>query len=275
LTRSWRPGRSDYPNQVNNVLGFPYIFSRRAGCARPRHQRPDEDRRAEALANLAREDVPDEVAMAYQGNRPRFGPQYIIPVPFDPRLISAIPVAVAKAAMESGVAQKPILNMDAYAQELSARRDPIASTLQRLYERVRRHPRRVVFAEGEEEQVMRAAVSYVNQRLGTACLLGREEQMRETAKQAGIDLDRPGLELVNARVSRRVDAYTDYLYARLQRKGYLHRDCQRLINTDRNHFGACMVALAMPMPWSPAPPATTRPRCRTSAAASTSSPVTG
>jgi malate dehydrogenase (oxaloacetate-decarboxylating)(NADP+) len=133
--------------------------------------------------------------------------------------------------------------MDAYAQELSARRDPIASTLQRLYERVRRHPRRVVFAEGEEEQVMRAAVSYVNQRLGTACLLGREEQMRETAKQAGIDLDRPGLELVNARVSRRVDAYTDYLYARLQRKGYLHRDCQRLINTDRNHFGACMVAL--------------------------------
>ena len=198
---------------------------------------------AQALANLAREDVPDDVAAAYQGVRPRFGPQYIIPVPFDPRLISAIPVAVAKAAMDSGVAQKPILNMDAYAQELSARRDPIASTLQRLYERVRRHPRRVVFAEGEEEQVMRAAVSYVNQRLGTACLLGREEQMRETAKQAGIDLDRPGLELVNARVSRRVDAYTDYLYARLQRKGYLHRDCQRLINTDRNHFGACMVAL--------------------------------
>jgi malate dehydrogenase (oxaloacetate-decarboxylating)(NADP+) len=145
--------------------------------------------------------------------------------------------------MDSGVAQKPILNMDAYAQELSARRDPIASTLQRLYERVRRHPKRVVFAEGEEEQVMRAAVSYVNQRLGTAYLLGREEQMRETAKLAGIDLDRPGIELVNARVSRRVEAYTDYLYARLQRKGYLYRDCQRLINTDRNHFGACMVAL--------------------------------
>jgi malate dehydrogenase (oxaloacetate-decarboxylating)(NADP+) len=131
--------------------------------------------------------------------RPRFGPQYIIPVPFDPRLISAIPAAVAKAAMDSGVAQKPILNMDLYAHELSARRDPIASTLQRIYERVRRHPRRVVFAEGEEEQVMRAAVSYVNQRLGTACLLGREEQMRETAKLAGIDLDRPGIELINAR----------------------------------------------------------------------------
>jgi malate dehydrogenase (oxaloacetate-decarboxylating)(NADP+) len=236
-------GRSDYPNQVNNVLGFPYIFR---GALDVRATTINEDMKiaaAEALANLAREDVPDDVAAAYQGVRPRFGPQYIIPVPFDPRLISAIPVAVARAAMDSGVAQKPILNMDAYAQELSARRDPIASTLQRLYERVRRHPRRVVFAEGEEEQVMRAAVSYVNQRLGTACLLGREEQMRETAKQAGIDLDRPGLELVNARVSRRVDAYTDYLYARLQRKGYLHRDCQRLINTDRNHFGACMVAL--------------------------------
>lgn len=236
-------GRSDYPNQVNNVLGFPYIFR---GALDVRASTINEEMKiaaAEALAALAREDVPDDVAAAYQGVRPRFGPQYIIPVPFDPRLISAIPVAVAKAAMDSGVAQKPILNLDTYAQELSARRDPIASTLQRLYERVRRHPRRVVFAEGEEEQVMRAAVSYVNQRLGTACLLGREEQMRETAKLAGIDLDRPGIELVNARVSRRVEAYTDYLYARLQRKGYLHRDCQRLINTDRNHFGACMVAL--------------------------------
>ncbi|WP_412050933.1 NADP-dependent malic enzyme [Hoeflea sp. Naph1] len=236
-------GRSDHPNQVNNVLCFPYIFR---GALDVRASTINEEMKiaaANALAALAREDVPDDVAAAYQGVRPRFGPQYIIPVPFDPRLISAVPVAVAKAAMESGVAQKPILNMEAYAQELSARRDPIASTLQRLYERVRRHPRRVVFAEGEEEQVMRAAVSYVNQKLGTACLLGREEQMRETAKLAGIDLDRAGIELVNARVSRRVEAYTDYLYARLQRKGYLHRDCQRLINTDRNHFGACMVAL--------------------------------
>jgi malate dehydrogenase (oxaloacetate-decarboxylating)(NADP+) len=236
-------GRSDYPNQVNNVLGFPYIFR---GALDVRATTINESMKiaaAQALANLAREDVPDDVAAAYQGVRPRFGPQYIIPVPFDPRLISAIPAAVARAAMDSGVAQKPILNMDLYAHELSARRDPIASTLQRIYERVRRHPRRVVFAEGEEEQVMRAAVSYVNQRLGTACLLGREEQMRETAKLAGIDLDRPGIELVNARVSRRVEAYTDYLYSRLQRKGYLQRDCQRLINTDRNHFGACMVAL--------------------------------
>ena len=187
--------------------------------------------------------MPDDVAAAYQGNRPRFGPKYIIPVPFDPRLISAIPTAVARAAMDSGVATRPIVNFDAYTHELSARRDPLASTLQRLYEKVRRHPRRMVFAEGEEEQVMRAAIAYVNQGLGKAFLLGREEPVRETARAAGIDLDREGIELINARVSTRVEAYTDYLYARLQRKGYLHRDCLRLINNDRNHFAACMVAL--------------------------------
>ena len=236
-------GRSDYPNQVNNVLGFPYIFR---GALDVRASTINEEMKiaaVHALAQLAREDVPDDVAAAYQGNRPRFGPQYIIPVPFDPRLISSIPPAVARAAMESGVAQKPIINFPAYIQELSARRDPIASTLQRLYEKVRRHPKRMVFAEGEEEQVMRAAISYVNQNLGKAFLLGREEHVRETARLAGIDLDRPGIELINARISSRVEAYTDYLYARLQRKGYLHRDCQRLINTDRNHFAAAMVAL--------------------------------
>jgi malate dehydrogenase (oxaloacetate-decarboxylating)(NADP+) len=236
-------GRSDYPNQVNNVLGFPYIFR---GALDVRASTINEEMKiaaVKALADLAREDVPDDVAAAYQGNRPRFGPQYIIPVPFDPRLISSIPPAVARAAMDSGVAQKPIVNFPAYIQELSARRDPIASTLQRLYEKVRRHPKRMVFAEGEEEQVMRAAISYVNQNLGKAYLLGREEHVRETARLAGIDLDRPGIELINARISNRVEAYTDYLYARLQRKGYLQRDCQRLINTDRNHFAACMVAL--------------------------------
>jgi malate dehydrogenase (oxaloacetate-decarboxylating)(NADP+) len=236
-------GRSDYPNQVNNVLGFPYIFR---GALDVRASTINDDMKiaaANALADLARADVPDDVAAAYQGNRPRFGPQYIIPVPFDPRLISAIPVAVAKAAMESGVARKPILDLEAYARELNARRDPIASTLQRLYQYVRRNPKRVVFAEGEEEQVMRAALSYVNQQLGTAILLGREEQMRETAEKAGVDLNRPGIEIVNARLSTRNEAYTDYLYSRLQRQGYLYRDCQRLINNDRNHFAACMVAL--------------------------------
>ncbi len=236
-------GRSDYPNQVNNVLGFPYIFR---GALDVRATTINDDMKvaaARALAALARQDVPDDVAAAYQGNRPKFGPQYIIPVPFDPRLISAIPVAVAKAAMESGVARRPILDLDKYAQELSARRDPIASTLQRIYDRVRRQPKRTVFAEGEEEQVMRAAVSYVNQRLGTAILLGREEVIRENARNAGVDISRQGIEIINARLSRRNGIYADFLYERMQRKGFLFRDCQRLINNDRNHFAACMVAL--------------------------------
>ncbi len=236
-------GRSDYPNQVNNVLGFPYIFR---GALDVRATTINDDMKiaaARALAELARKDVPDDVAAAYQGNRPKFGPNYIIPVPFDPRLISAIPLAVAKAAMESGVARKPILDLDRYAQELSARRDPIASTLQRIYDRVRRQPKRIVFAEGEEEQVMRAAVSYVNQKLGTAILLGRDDVIKENARHAGIDLDKQGIEIINARLSRRNGIYTDFLYERMQRKGFLFRDCQRLINNDRNHFAACMVAL--------------------------------
>lgn len=236
-------GRSDYPNQVNNVLGFPYIFR---GALDVRATTINDDMKiaaARALAELARKDVPDDVAAAYQGNRPKFGPNYIIPVPFDPRLISAIPLAVAKAAMESGVARKPILDLDRYAQELSARRDPIASTLQRIYDRVRRQPKRIVFAEGEEEQVMRAAVSYVNQKLGTAILLGRDDIIKENARHAGIDLNKQGIEIINARLSRRNGIYTDFLYERMQRKGFLFRDCQRLINNDRNHFAACMVAL--------------------------------
>ena len=236
-------GRSDYPNQVNNVLGFPYIFR---GALDVRATTINDDMKiaaARALAELARKDVPDDVAAAYQGNRPKFGPNYIIPVPFDPRLISAIPIAVAKAAMDSGVARKPILDLDRYQQELSARRDPIASTLQRIYDRVRRQPKRIVFAEGEEEQVMRAAVSYVNQRLGTAILLGRDDVIKENARNAGIELNKQGIEIINARLSRRNGIYTDYLYERMQRKGFLFRDCQRLINNDRNHFAACMVAL--------------------------------
>src|SRR5690606_2667915 len=232
-----------YPNQVNNVLGFPYIFR---GALDVRATTINDEMKiaaAEALAALARQDVPDDVAAAYQGNRPKYGPNYIIPVPFDPRLITAVPAAVAKAAMDTGVARRPILNLEKYEQELSARRDPIASTLQRIYDRVRRQPKRIVFAEGEDEQMMRAAASYVNQRLGTAILLGREDRIYETARNAGVDLSRPGIEIINARLSRRNAIYADYLYERMQRKGFLFRDCQRLINNDRNHFAGCMVAL--------------------------------
>ncbi|WMS43373.1 NADP-dependent malic enzyme [Acuticoccus sp. MNP-M23] len=235
-------GRSDYPNQVNNVLGFPYIFR---GALDVRATAINEEMKvaaAEALAALAREDVPDDVAAAYQGQRPRFGKEYIIPVPFDPRLISTIPAAVAKAAMASGVARRPIVNMERYAEELSARRDPVAGSLSRIFTKVKQNPKRVVFAEGEEEAVIRAAASFVNQDLGTAILIGREETVRQAAFDAGIDL-RAGLEIQNARLSRRNEDYTQFLYAKLQRQGQLFRDAQRLINQDRNYFGAAMVAM--------------------------------
>jgi malate dehydrogenase (oxaloacetate-decarboxylating)(NADP+) len=234
-------GRSDYPNQINNVLGFPYIFRGALDVRATTINMEMKIAAARALAELAREDVPDEVAAAY-GTRPKYGPDYIIPVPFDPRLISAIPPAIAKAAMDTGVARKPIADMDAYRQTLRTRRDPIAGVLQRVYERLRRRPQRVVFAEGEEEQVIRAAASFVHQGLGTALLVGREDRVRETAATLGVELG-GGIEIINAALSQRNTAYANYLYERLQRQGFLQRDCHRLINQDRNHFAACMLAL--------------------------------
>ena len=234
-------GRSDYPNQINNVLGFPYIFRGALDVRASAINMEMKIAAARALAELARADVPDEVASAY-GARPKFGPDYIIPVPFDPRLISFVPPAVAQAAMDTGVARKPIVDMDAYRHQLNARRDPIAGTLVHVFDRLRRQPKRVVFAEGEEEQVIRAAASFVHQGLGTALLVGREDRVRQSAQENGIELGE-GIEVVNARLSTRNASYINYLYERLQRRGYLVRDCQRLVNQDRNHFAACMVAL--------------------------------
>jgi len=234
-------GRSDYANQINNVLGFPYIFRGALDVRASAINMEMKIAAARALAALAREDVPDEVASAY-GARPKFGPDYIIPVPFDPRLISSVPPAVAKAAMDTGVARKPIVDMTAYRHQLNARRDPIAGTLVQVFDRLRRQPKRVVFAEGEEEQVIRAACSFVHQSLGSALLVGREDRVRQSARDNGIELGE-GIEIVNARLSTRNASYINYLYERLQRRGYLVRDCQRLVNQDRNHFAACMVAL--------------------------------
>jgi malate dehydrogenase (oxaloacetate-decarboxylating)(NADP+) len=234
-------GRSDYPNQINNVLGFPYIFRGALDVRATAINMEMKIAAANALAALAREDVPDEVAVAY-GARPKYGPDYIIPVPFDPRLIATVPPAVAKAAMEAGVARKPIPDMDAYRSQLASRRDPVAGILQRVYQRLRRRPQRVVFAEGEEEQVIRAAASFVHQGLGSALLVGREDRVRETARALGVELG-GGIEIINAALSQRNAAYAAYLYERLQRKGYLLRDVHRLVNQDRNHFAACMVAL--------------------------------
>jgi malate dehydrogenase (oxaloacetate-decarboxylating)(NADP+) len=234
-------GRSDYPNQINNVLGFPYIFRGALDVRASAINMEMKIAAARALAELAREDVPDEVASAY-GARPKFGPDYIIPVPFDPRLISFVPPAVAQAAMDTGVARRPIVDMDAYRHQLNARRDPVAGTLVHVFDRLRRQPKRVVFAEGEEEQVIRAAASFVHQGLGTALLVGREDRVRQSAHENGIELGE-GIEIVNARLSTRNASYINFLYERLQRRGYLVRDCQRLVNQDRNHFAACMVAL--------------------------------
>lgn len=235
-------GRSDYPNQVNNVLGFPYIFR---GALDVRARTINEEMKvacAKALAELAREDVPDEVAAAYHGARPTFGPEYIIPVPFDPRLISFVPPFVAQAAMETGVARKNIEDMDAYKEELARRLDPSASFLQRIQGAVRQEePKRIVFAEGEEAAVIRAAFSFQTQELGKAILIGREERVKRTMKQVGVP--EGSIEIINAAVSDRNPDYFDYLYERLKRQGYLQRDVQRLVNNDRNVFGSCMVAL--------------------------------
>ena len=237
-------GRSDYPNQVNNVLCFPYMFRGALDCQATTINMEMKIAAANAIAQLAREDVPDEVAAAYQGSRPRFGPAYIIPSTFDPRLISRIPGAVAKAAAETDVARKPVADMEAYTRQLSVRRDPVAGVLSRIFDRVRRHPKSVVFAEGEEEAVIRAAIAYSSQGLGKAVLVGREDRILEVATAAGIDLhSKDTIEIHNARLSSRNTAYAQYLYERMQRKGLLFRDCQRLINQDRNHFAASMVAL--------------------------------
>ena len=234
-------GRSDYPNQVNNVLGFPYIFRGALDVRASTINDAMKVAAAEALAKLAREDVPDEVHTASTGRRLTFGPEYIIPNAFDPRLISWVPPAVAKAAMDSGVARRPLADLRRYARGLSGRLDPTAGALEAIMESVRDDPKRVVFAEGEEEKSVRAAVAFRNAGYGTPVLIGREDRVKATMASLGLGMV-DGLEIHNARLSEKNREYTEYLYQRLQRRGYLQRDCQRMVNQDRNVFAACMVA---------------------------------
>ena len=234
-------GRSDYPNQVNNVLGFPYIFR---GALDVRATTINDEMKiacAEALAMLAREDVPDEVAAAYRGERPRFGPRYIIPVPFDPRLISEIPPAVAKAAMDSGVARAPIVDMQTYGERLKARLDPTASSLQIIMNKSRQNGKRMIFAEGEQEQVIRAAIAYKDLGLGEPILIGTHDIVRAQFAALGLEA-RDDIEIRDTRNSAKIDAYTEFLYSKLQRHGKLHNDCQRMVANERNIFGACALA---------------------------------
>ncbi|MDA0961404.1 MAG: NADP-dependent malic enzyme [Proteobacteria bacterium] len=234
-------GRSDYPNQVNNVLGFPYLFR----GALDIHARAINDEMkiacAHALAAIAREDVPDEVALAY-GTTLSFGRDYIIPTPFDPRLIHRIPVAVAKAGMQTGVARRPIIDIDAYELSLKSRMDPTASILRGLNNRARAAQARMIFAEGDDPRVLRAAVMYQRSGLGAALVVGRQDDVTAKLEAAGLGDAVSEIEVVNAANTEHLDAYKGFLYDRLQRRGFDRQDIHRLAARDRHVFSALMLA---------------------------------
>ena len=234
-------GRSDYPNQVNNLIGFPYIFR---GALDVRAKVINEEMKiaaAKAIAMLAREEVPDEVVSAYGGDRPRFGKNYIIPSTFDPRLISEIPTAVAKAAISTGVARKKILDLENYKDSLSNRLDPSMSIMQGINSKIKKNKKRVVFAEGEDENMLKAAVEFGKNKLGNPVVIGNEKRVRETLIKIGLD-ENFKIEIVNSTDKNKRDKYVKYLYKKLQRTGQLERDVDRLVRNDRIAFGASMVA---------------------------------
>ena len=234
-------GRSDYPNQVNNLIGFPYIFR---GALDVRAKEINEQMKvaaANAIAVLARENVPDEVVSAYGGDRPRYGKDYIIPSTFDPRLISVIPAAVAKAAMESGVARKKIQDLELYKDQLTNRLDPTMSLMQGINAKVRKNPKRVIFAEGEDENMLKAAIEFGRNKLGTPILIGAEKRIKEQLKNIGLD-ENYKIEIVNSTDKEKREKYVKHLYKKLQREGQLERDVDRLVRNERIAWGASMIA---------------------------------
>jgi malate dehydrogenase (oxaloacetate-decarboxylating)(NADP+) len=234
-------GRSDYPNQVNNLIGFPYIFR---GALDVRAKEINEEMKvaaAQAIALLAREDVPDEVVSAYGGDRPKYGKDYIIPSTFDPRLISVIPLAVAKAAMKSGVARKKIEDFEIYKDQLTNRLDPSMSLMQGINAKVRKNPKRVIFAEGEDENMLKAAIEFKKNKLGTPILIGAEKRIREQLKKIGLD-ENHKIEIINSTDKIKRENYVKHLYQRLQREGQLERDVDRLVRNDRIAWGSSMIA---------------------------------
>ena len=236
-------GRSDYNNQINNVMGFPYIFR---GALDVRATCINEEMKiaaAKALAELARKPVPVEVYRAYGSIRKSFGKDYIIPVPFDPRLISTISVAVAQAAISSGVAKIKDINIKEYKASLANRLNPTSSYMHFLYERIQHSPlQRIVFAEGEEEEVIKAAMMMRDEHYGIPIIVGREHKIKPIVEAMGHNHTLEGITIMNAAVNVNLEKYIDYLYSRLQRSGYLYRDCARLVKNDRNVFAACMIA---------------------------------
>ena len=235
-------GRSDYPNQVNNLIGFPYIFR---GALDVRSKTINEEMKvaaAHAIANLAREDVPDEVVAAMGGNRPHYGKEYIIPSTFDPRLISVIPAAVAKAAMETGVARKEIKNFDTYKEELKQRLDPTVTIMNGINNLIKNKQKRIVFADGEDENTLKAAIAFKNSKLGIPILVGKEAKIKEQIQKIGYD-DHFDFEITNSTDNSKREKYTKYLFKKLQREqGLLEWDCDRLVRNDRVIWASCMVA---------------------------------
>ena len=235
-------GRSDYPNQVNNLIGFPYIFR---GALDVRATTINEEMKvaaANAIAKLAREDVPDEVVAAMGGDRPKYGKDYIIPSTFDPRLISVIPAAVAKAAMDSGVAKKPIKDFEAYKDQLKQRLDPSVTIMQGINSHIKKNQKRIVFADGEDENTLKAAIAFKNSKLGTPILIGKKTKIKERIKEIGYN-ENFDIEIVNSEDTKKREKYVNFLFEKMQReKGLLERDCDRLVRNDRVIWASCMVA---------------------------------
>ena len=234
-------GRSDYPNQVNNLIGFPYIFR---GALDVRAKEINEEMKvaaAEAIALLARDKVPDEVVSAYGGERPRYGKEYIIPSTFDPRLISVIPSAVAEAAMKSGAARKKIDDLEIYKDQLTNRLDPSMSLMQGINAKLRKNPKKVIFAEGEDENMLKAAIEFGKNKLGTPILIGAEKRIKEQLKKIGLD-ENYKIEIINSTDKIKREKYVKYLYKKLQRDGQLERDVDRLVRNDRIAWGSSMIA---------------------------------
>ena len=235
-------GRSDYPNQVNNLIGFPYIFR---GALDVRSKTINEEMKiaaANAIASLAKEDVPDEVVAAMGGERPHYGKEYIIPSTFDPRLISVIPAAVAKAAIDTGVARINIDNFDTYKDQLKQRLDPTVTIMQGVNTYIKKKQKKVVFADGEDENMLKAAIAFKNSKLGTPILIGKEELIKNQIKKIGYN-ENFDIEIVNSKDTAKREKYVKYLFKRLQReKGMLEWDCDRLIRNDRVIWASCMVA---------------------------------
>jgi malate dehydrogenase (oxaloacetate-decarboxylating)(NADP+) len=235
-------GRSDYPNQVNNVLGFPYIFRGALDVSATSINEEMKVAAAQALAELAREPVPHEVVAAYGREDVEFGPEYIIPSPFDPRLIATVPVAVAKAAMKTGVARRPIENWEEYKTKLHALLNPTANVLSLITKKLLKNPKTVIFAEGEEEVAIKAAFQWRDAGYGKAILVGRNEKIDATINRLGLQKNLKDVEIVNSADNKDADKYADYMYSKLQRKGLLHRDAVRSIKNDRYTFSSAMMA---------------------------------